>query len=78
MLPWFRWSLASDFLNCDWDPAWRRFRGALGQNARAGYPRDAELLRQAQELLQGNWGNLQPDDQAGRWFVRIFIVLEVT
>lgn len=69
VLPWLRWSLGvtSDFLNCDWDQDWRSFRRAFAQNARAGYPVDAELQRQAQELLQSNWGNLQPDDQAGLW-----------
>ena len=65
-LPWLRGfaSGTSSFLDCDWDEDWRRFRLKLRENADRGYPEDAELESQASALLQKNWHELQPDENA--------------
>ena len=54
----------TEFLDCDWDDDWRNFRLKLTENVQAGSPKNTELAREAEILLQSNWPALQPDDKA--------------
>lgn len=67
LLSWCAWCVQcgpTEFLDCDWDDDWRNFRLKLTENVQLGSPKNAELAREAEILLQSNWPALQPDDKA--------------